>query len=266
MPLLSLADSCRLLAIDARTLHRWLRLAHISVQAHPIDARFTCLTSDQVQHLAAMHRRTLPESSEPPFPVACSASSIPSDGNTASVCSCVRSAASGPITELTRQPGSLHAQIAALQHHLTLLTEQVKHEQPRHTSILKTIENHPLDTSATSSPDTSTTSSPQKEAIPASIDRRQHPHVLPLVEYGVQGNSVVISPQEGLLSFEPDSPEWFAWLSTLPSFRFIGQHGRLTAFHGSQCSATTPWWGHRQIRHHSHKRRLGFTAQMTIAA
>ena len=73
----------------------------------------------------------------------------------------------------------------------------------------------------------------------ASIDRRKQPHVLPLVEYGAQGKYVVISPEEGLLAFEPDSPEWFTWLSTLPSFRFVGEPGRFTAFRGYQCSANT---------------------------
>ena len=83
-------------------------------------------------------------------------------------------------------------------------------------------------------------------------------------EYGVQGKYVVISPEQGLLSFEPDSPQWFAWLSTLPSFRFVGQQGRLTAFRGYQCSPSTPWWAHRQIRNRSYKRRLGTTAFVTI--
>jgi hypothetical protein len=86
------------------------------------------------------------------------------------------------------------------------------------------------------------------------------------VEYGAQGQYVVISPEEGLLSFEPDSPEWFAWLSTLPSFRFVGQQGRFTAFRGYQCSPRTSWWAHRQIRNHSHKRRLGLTDSVTVAS
>jgi hypothetical protein len=96
------------------------------------------------------------------------------------------------------------------------------------------------------------------------MDRRKHPHILPLVEYGAQGTYVVMSPEQGLLSFEPDSPEWFAWLSTLPSFRFVGQHGRFTAFRGYQCTSHTSWWAHRQIHAHSHKRRLGLTASVTI--
>jgi hypothetical protein len=103
------------------TLRHWLRLAHISVQAHPFDARLKCVTSEQVQHLAATHRRTLPESSELPFPAAPPAPSIRPDVSTASVWSSVVSEVSGPITELTQQLGSLQAQVAMLQHQLALL-------------------------------------------------------------------------------------------------------------------------------------------------
>jgi TolA-binding protein len=326
MTIMSLADSCRLLAIDAKTLRRWLRLAHISVQAHPLDARLKCVTSEQVQQLAVTHRRTLPESSEQPFPAAPSTPSIPSDVSAASVWSCMVSEVCGPITELTQQLGSLQAQVAMLQHQLALLTQQFQKEQQWRTSVIKTFENTSLESSldkpvessldkpAESSPDKpaessldkpaepsldkpaessldkpaepsldksaesslekpaepsldkSAESSLEKEATPASIDRRKHPRVLPLGEYGAQGNSVVISPEEGLLSFEPDSPEWFAWLSTLPSFRFVGQYGRFTAFRGYECSPRTSWWAHRQIRKHSHKRRLGLTDSVTIAS
>jgi uncharacterized coiled-coil protein SlyX len=254
MSLMSLADSCRLLAIDAKTLCRWLHLAHISVQAHPVDARLKCVTSEQLQHLAAMHRCTLPASSEQPYPAA------PSDARDASVWSTVVSEVSGPITQLTQQLGSLQAQVATLQHQLALLTEQLQKEQQWRTSVIKPS----LDKPAEPSLEKPAESSLEKDATSASIDRRKHPRVLPLVEYGAQGNYVVISPEEGLLSFEPDSPEWFARLSTLPSFRFVGQHGRFTAFRGYQCSSRTSWWAHRQIHNHSHRRRLGLTALVTI--
>ena len=316
MTILSLADSCRLLAIDAKTLRHWLRLAHISVQAHPFDARLKCVTSEQVQHLAATHRRTLPESREQPFPATPPAPSILPDVSTA-VWSSVVSEISGPITELAQHLGSLQAQIAMLQNQLALLTEQLQKEQQRRTSVIETFENtslessldksaessldksaessldksaessldksaeSSLDKSAKSSMDKSAESSLDKSAessldksakssldksVPVSIDRRKHPHILPLVEYGAQGQYVVISPEEGLLSFEPDSSEWFAWLSTLPSFRFVGQQGRFTAFRGYQCSPGTSWWAHRQIRNHSHRRRLGLPASVTLAS
>lgn len=258
MTIMSLADCSRVLAIDAKTLRRWLRLAHISVQADPLDARLKCVTSEQVQQVAATHRRTLPESSEHLFSVGPSLPSTPSDVRGASVRSSVVSEVSGPLVELTQQLSSLQAQVALLQQQLVLLSEHVQKEQQGHPRVIKAFENPSLEMSAESSLD--------KESVPASIDRRKHPRVLPLVEYGAQGNSVVISPEEGLLSFELDSPEWFAWLSTLPSFRFVGQHGRFTAFRGYQCSPGTSWWAHRQIRNHSHRRRLGLPASVTIAS
>jgi hypothetical protein len=283
MTIMSLAECCRLLAIDAKTLRRWLRLAHISVQAYPLDARLKCVTSEQVQQVAATHRRILPESSEQPFPVVPSVPSTPSDVRDTSVWSSVVSEVSGPIEELTQQLGSLQAQVVTLHHQLALLTEQLQKEQQWRTPVTKTFdvessldkssesspdkssESSP-DKSSESSPDKSSESSPDKEPISTSMDRRKHPHVLPLVEYGVQGQYVVISPEQGMLSFEPDSPAWFVWLSTLPSFRFVGLHGRFTAFRGYQCSPGTSWWAHRQVRNHSHRRRLGLTASVTIAS
>jgi hypothetical protein len=262
MTMVSLTDCCRLLAIDPKTLHRWMSLAHLSAQPHPLDARLKCVTREQVQQLAVTHRRSLPESSEQHFQPETSAPSTPSDVIRASVLSSVVSDVSVHITALTQQLGSLQAQVATLHHQLALLTEQWQKEQQWRTSVTKTF----MDKSQESSLDKSQESSLDKEpALPSpSIDRRKHPHVLPLVEYGAQGKYVMISPEQGLLSFEPDSPQWFAWLSTLPSFRFVGQQGRFTAFRGYQCSESTPWWAHRQIRNHSHKRRLGTTAAVTI--
>ena len=39
MTLVSLTNSCRLLAIDPKTLHRWMKLCHLSPESHPLDAR-----------------------------------------------------------------------------------------------------------------------------------------------------------------------------------------------------------------------------------
>ncbi len=46
---------------------------------------------------------------------------------------------------------------------------------------------------------------------------------------------MVICPEHGLLTLEPDTPEWFAPLATLSSFRFVGTSGRLTS--------------HREVQH-----------------
>ncbi len=253
MTIIALADCCRLLAIDPKTLRGFLSLARLPVQPHPLDTRLKCVTHEQLQQVAAAHHRSLPESSEPPFQAETSAPSTSEDVRRASVLSSVMSDVSVPITELTQQLGSLQAHVATLQHQLALLTEQLHKEQQWRTSHVSTFEDQSLESSL------------DTESAPASIDRRKHPHVLPLVEYGVQGKYVVISPQRGMLSFQPDSPQWFAWLETLPSFRFVGQFGRLTAHRGYQCSPATPWRAHRQIRNHSYNHRLGTTEGLTIA-
>ena len=89
-----------------------------------------------------------------------------------------------------------------------------------------------------------------------SIDRRKHPHVLPLVEYGAGGTYVVVCQTRGMLEFSPDSPEWFAWLSALPSFRFMGQLGRFTAHRGGSQSPNRSWRASRQIRNRSYNHPL----------
>ena len=234
MTMVSLTDCCHLLAIDPKTLHRWMSLAHLSAEPHPLDARLKCVTREQVQQLAVTHRRSLPESSEQHFQPETSAPSTPADVIRASVLSSVVSDVSVHITALTQQLGSLQAHVATLHHQLALLTEQLQKEQQWRTSVTKTFldksQESSLDKSQESSLDKSqqfsldksqesSLTSPQQfsldkePALPSpSIDRRKHPHVLPLVEYGAQGKYVMISPEQGMLSFEPDSPQWFAWL------------------------------------------------------
>lgn len=315
MTLVSLADCCRLLVIDAKTLRRWLNLAHMPVQPHPRDARCKCVTAEQLQQLAATHHRALPLSRgaemQPETPVPLTSGECPSVERD------VPSDCSAHSIDLTKQLGSLQAHIAALEHPLILLREQLQQEQQwrlRQAEVfqdmslqssqdrsLQVSQDKSLQSSQDKSLESSQDKSPQshqKQSLEISqdmslqssqgkslkshpvqslqvsqdksagfergIDRRKHKRVLPLVEYGVEGKYVIICPEQGKLEFEPDSPEWFAWLSTLPSFRFTGQHGRFTAFRGYQCSPTTPWWAHRQIRNHSHKRRLGVTLAVSI--
>jgi hypothetical protein len=66
----SLADACRLLGIDPKTLHRWLAHAHLCLQVHPGDARKHGLREDHLRQLARLHQRALPLlPAEPPTPV-----------------------------------------------------------------------------------------------------------------------------------------------------------------------------------------------------
>jgi hypothetical protein len=73
---------------------------------------------------------------------------------------------------------------------------------------------------------------------------------------------VVICPQEGELPLTPDSPEWFDWLASLSSFRFVGQQGRFTAYRHSRPSRS--WRAHRCIHQRTYKQTLGVTDYLTI--
>ena len=75
---------------------------------------------------------------------------------------------------------------------------------------------------------------------------------------------MVICPKHGWLPLEPATPEWFAWLSPLSSFRFVGKGGRFTAHHEWRVPHGA-WRAHRQIRNHSYTLRLAPTQELTIA-
>ncbi len=181
MTIISLADGCRLLAIDPKTLRRWLDLAHVPLLPHASDARIKGLLL-------------------PPVPVSASASQ--------------------------EEPATV------------------------------VVEPAPVPATPRSRPTTS--SSAKRRRAPA--------RVLPLVEYATHGGYVIICPEHGLLTFEPDTPQWFAWLATRSSFRFVGKHGRLTAHRELQRVPGGAWRAHRQLRNRSYTSRLGSTESLTIAA
>ena len=249
MTLLSLAEGCRWLSIDAKTLRRWLAQAHLPLQPHPTDARITGVTVDQVRLLARTHHRSLP-----PLPeeFAAPAETLPTHELL-------------PLPQellaLLQTLSELPAQVAALQQQLTALT-QLLHPPPPLTA-------YPASdgTAAGVEPP------PAKASVklrPAASSRKKRPgppaHVLPLVEFGTAGHYVVICPKHGLLPLEPESPAWFAWLATLSSFRFVGKQGRLTAHREVERVPRGAWRAHRNIRNHTYNLHLGSTQSLTIAA
>jgi hypothetical protein len=77
---------------------------------------------------------------------------------------------------------------------------------------------------------------------------------------------VIVRSQEGELSLMPDSSEWFEWLATLSSFRFVGQSGRFTAYR--ECDHRGPkrgWTAHRSLHNRRSKHYLGTTDRLTLA-
>ena len=87
--------------------------------------------------------------------------------------------------------------------------------------------------------------------------------ILPLIEYGAAGSYVVICPQQGELALVPDSPQWFAWLETISSLRFLGQQGRWSAYRDKGRSSGC-WFAYRRINGHQYVRSLGSAHQLTI--
>ena len=77
---------------------------------------------------------------------------------------------------------------------------------------------------------------------------------------------MLICPEEGEIPIVPNSPEWFAWLSSLTSFTFQGQHGRFTATRKFRKGQRIQSWNiHRSLHGRSCTVYLGLTPTLTLA-
>jgi hypothetical protein len=250
MTLIALTACCRLLAIDGKTLRRWLAQAQLPVQAHPSDARCKGLSGDHLLLLASAHHRRLTGLS-PEWPAPAPTAPPPAS-----------SELSASLIPALQTLSALPAQIAALQQQLADLTALVQPHPPRPSVTPRS--HHPA---ARLGEPTPTNASARSRSAASSRTKQPGPSVpvLPLIEYGVQGTYVVICPTRGLLALEPDSPAWFAELSTLSSFRFVGKLGRFTAHREVERLPAAAWRAHRSIRSHTYNLRLGSTESLTIA-
>jgi hypothetical protein len=245
MTCVSLADSCRHLGIDPKTLRRWLAQAPFTLQPHPLDARRTGLTQEQLRWLAQAHHRSVPVLPQPaPVPQA-EALALPTD-----LCEVLQI-----LRALPAQLAALHEQLADLTHQLCQLPEPATTTRSRSGG-----------TTRTAGRSRSGSRSPGRAERLRQPQRPSKAQVLALVEYAGEGRYVVISPRGGLLPFEPDTPAWFAWLSTCSSFRFVGKLGRLTAHRELHNVSRAVWRAHRNIRNHTYNVHLGKTESLTIAA
>lgn len=237
MTIVSVADACRRLGIDAKTLRRWATEAQFPLQDHPCDGRKKGVSEEHLELLAYRHHRHLNALPEEPLP------SVPA----------VQPSLPAELLALPETLGAFQAQITALQASVATLTSLLQQHPPQPTSPLLPV-----------SPPKSTKRSP-KPPSPAPLQAPTKPaHVIARVEYDPQGRYVVICPKRGVLPFEPDTPEWFVWVAHQSSFRFVGKEGHFTAHH----EWTTPrgaWRAHRQIRSHSYNVRLAPNQRLTLA-
>ena len=89
--------------------------------------------------------------------------------------------------------------------------------------------------------------------------------LIPLIEYGARGRYVIIDSQAGELPIVPDSPEWFEWVASLSSFRFVGQAGRLSARRGFNQRPNRSWYAQRAVHQQSRSKYIGVSEHVTIA-
>jgi hypothetical protein len=232
MSFVSLADSCRQLGIDAKTLRRWLADAQLPLQSHRSDGRKKGVSRQHLQQLAALHHRSLPALASAAPAATGAACSLPAD-----------------LLALPEQLACLQAQLAALQQQVSVLTHLMQQQVPK--PCLAASAAKPL-------------SPPAPPAAPAAAASKPA-HILARVEYVGEGHYVLICPKQGVLALEPDSPAWFAWLAKQSSFRFVGKQGRLTAHCDAGRGSRIAWRAHRKIRNPTYNLPLARTGELTFA-
>ncbi len=266
MAIFSVTDCCSLLGVDVKTLRQWLKQSQMQFVAHPVDARRKCLSEGQVCQLATLHNRPVP---------------FPDRTNPAPVREPDQTPQSGPPAslreaDLIQKLATLEARVTTMHEQLTQLALQLLQEHnvryEQRLSTLETLLAQQLQAALAlpGYPDQKTIELPPAQQ---NVGRRLHPaeqrarsRVLPLIEYGAQGQYVAVCPKEGVLPLQVDSTEWFDWLATLVSFRFVGPVGHFTAYRNTKHGRRNRTWiAHRHIHGRGYKTVLGVTEHLTIA-
>ena len=239
MIFVSVTQACRRLDIDAKTLHRWLAEAELSLRGHPHDGRKKGVSEEHLQGLARLHHRHLTGSEEAEgAQLFCPISTLPA-----------------ALLALPEQLAAMQAALLTLQQHVAALTHLLTEPKPQPDRELPSTQPtrtaiHPTRSAAARA------AKPQTPARPVRI--------IPRVEYSEDGHSVVICPRRGVLPFEPDTQEWFAWVREQDSFRFVGHGGYFTAHHEWRVPRGA-WRAHRKIRNHLYIVRLAPNHELTLA-
>lgn len=255
---LSLADCARLLAIDPKTLRQWLAQAQMAWHPDPANAKIKCLEVEQVQTLARQHGRVLQLPA-----AACAATAATFRAQSHLLPTPL------PDADLQARLAQLEAHVVTLHAQLTDLALQLLREREQRTEQRLLA----LEAERTSADHPSVPFSGRAPALssqPALLPVVCHPpekryQLIPLIEYGARGQYVLISPEEGALPIVPDSPEWFAWLASLSSFRFIGQSGRFSAHRGFNRGAKRCWYAQRRMHQKNYSKYLGVSEHITVA-
>lgn len=265
MTTVPLTQCCRMLDIDAKTLRQWLKHSNLSLHCHPTDARIKCLSIEHVHQLATLHGRCIKLDATASLLLGLhEPTHLPSESLPTSI---LTPGTLGSDPDLIGKLSCLEATMATMQQQLTQLALELLQRERRLQALEALIQqSRPL---ACPQEIQTIEADATKPDAPVSQGRRLHPaeqrarsRVLPLIEYGADGSYVIICPQEGELYFSPDSAEWFDWLASLSSFRFVGTCGRFCAYRKGSNSCG---WSARRFFHQRHYYcYLGTTSRLTI--
>jgi hypothetical protein len=267
------ATGARMLGIHPKTLHQWLKAAEFSLAAHPTDARLKCVAEDHLLELARRHGRPLPKLAEAPASQEEQASSLLANEVALAPSASAWSTTSPPEAGLVQHLINLETRIVTLQEQftqlaLTLLEEREQRYAQRITA-LEALLRSSLEGQGVLQQADDLAASPEvllsrrQSLHPA--DQRARSRVTALVEYSSQGHYVLVDPHEGERAVAPDSPQWFEWLATLSSFRFVGKAGRFSAYREyRRLGQTRCWTAFRYFHHRTHKHYMGVTDHLTI--
>ena len=263
MTLVPFTDCCAMLGIDAKTLRHWVQQANLSLYPHPSDARIKCVTSEQLEQLAALHHR-------PVDVLAALAESHPAEPCPPLL---PQQPSSQAEPDLLARLAQLETQVALLQQQLAgLALELLQERTQRYEQRLHTLEER---IQPPSQHTRSISALPPAREQQSQLDKplkipRVHPAkgrpraILPLIEYTADGTYIVICPHQRELALIPDSPAWFAWLETVSSLRFLGQQGRWSAYRDKR-RAVHGWFAYRRMHGQQYVHALGSPDELTIA-
>lgn len=277
MTTLPLADGARLLGIHPKTLCHWLKEAGVPVSLHPTDGRIKCVTLEQIQQLAARHDRPLPSAATTRPVVSQAHVPCPSEHEAEPLQAARNLPTSFPQEmDVIQQLSLLESRVATLQEQLTqlalaLLQERERTSERRMAALEITLQELtgrstgllPLADRQAAGTGKEPPEKLPRQPLAHPAEQRTRP-LLPLIEYGATGTYVVICPDRGELPLLPDSTQWFEWLASLSSFRFIGKLGRLSASRVCDHGPKRTWYAYRCIHQRTYKHYLGTTDRLTI--
>jgi hypothetical protein len=261
----------RLLGIHPKTLHHWLKAAEFPLAAHPTDARLKCVAEEHLLELASLHARPLLDLSSAPVLDRYAAAALAEEQAKPLP---AHEAEPASLVDLREQLSHLQTHVATLQQQLAgLALELLQERTGRDAQCLRTLEalvSHPLEsfqppqqTDMAGPPAPSPR--PERRLLPAEVRARSR--VTALIEYGAQSQYVAVCPKLGVLSLILASPEWFDWLASLTSFRFVGPTGRFSACRASEKGQYTRCWAARRwVYGHDFWHYLGVTDRLTLAS